>query len=642
MTRIEKIEKKKKNKKFINALTLGFTIITLFLIYNLSLLGPIEPILRIILILILLLIVLRCFISRPIVIHNQKKRKRFIYSYLLLSLLFIILSIYIFMAYTSVNAFHKQTSNYSIHLVTLKDSSLQKVNDIKKKKIGLIQENNSDNFTQFYLEIINQEKLLEQNEVEEYEDYQALLQALYEKQVDVIFLPENYISMFSSIATYKNIKKETKSIYTNTKKILNTASNSSIEKPFTVLIMGIDSTSDVLTSNETGNSDTLQILSFNPNTLSLTMLSIPRDSYVNISCMNKKNKITHAGWYGESCVEQTIENFLDIDIDYYIKVNFKALVHIVNQLGGIEVEVPKDLCTDNSNRTGQVCIKKGKQTLNGEEALVLARNRKQLTNGDIDRGLNQQLVMKAILNAAGEKIKNISTMYQLIDILSNNIDTNFTTEQILSFYNVGKNIIQKSQKKATDSLHIQPLYLSGEGMYIYDQAMKLNLYNYVLYDESIQAVSDAIQENLGIKKITRIKTFAWSIDEDYHTIPIGKMSEGNFSNAGDLSSSNSNSSNNKNNQQEEKKEANLVFLPNFVGKDKSYVEKWCSSNHIYVVYSYQNVDSTYMQNQVLSQNVSAGTDIRTMGSLKITLANIIENKSPSQDSEKEENTVNTN
>ena len=121
------------------------------------------------------------------------------------------------------------------------------------------------------------------------------------------------------------------------------------------------------------------------------MISIPRDSYVPIACWSGKpeNKITHAAAYGTDCMMSTIEEYFDIKIDYYAKINFKGLVKLVDAMGGIDVKVPKDLCTDNSNREGEVCISQGYQHLNGEQALVLSRNRKQLAAGDLDRGRNQ-------------------------------------------------------------------------------------------------------------------------------------------------------------------------------------------------------------------------------------------------------------
>lgn len=649
MSRSEQKDKIRKNRILCNIITILFTITCAFLIYNILLLGPIEPILRYILVAILILAVLRCLISRTLVIRGTKKKiVWFSVLHILFTIIFLVISIYIFIVYTSVNTFNKSSTNYSTSLVVLQDSSLEEIKDVKDTAIGMIDDPASYEGNTLALEIIEDEELLDDNEIKEYDDYHALLKALYSQEVDVVFLPTSYVSMFDSLDDYKNIEKETRIIYTKTKKVKKNSSSSTIDGPFTVLLMGIDSTSETLSASETGNSDTLMVISFNPDTLSATMLSIPRDSYVDITCMSKKNKITHAGWYGEACVEETIENFLDIDIDYYVKVNFKALVNIVNALGGIEVDVPQDLCTDNSNRTGQVCIKEGKQTLNGEEALVLARNRKQLANGDIDRGLNQQLVVKGILNAAGEKITSISTMYSLLDTISGSIDTNFTTEQILSFYNVGKNIIKQSHKSVTDSLTIRQLYLSGEGKYIYDTATGLNLYNYVLYDESIEAVSNAINANLGKQDAEMIKTFAWSIDEDYESIPIGKITSGSTSNAGDTTSTNKQPAPSNKEEKEEStqdEQNTLVTLPNFIGQNRSNVEAWCNANNVYVTFTYQDVDSTYTQDQVLSQDVSAGTDITTMSSLKIVLANVkeeITTTPPSDETEEEQEDTQTN
>ena len=528
MSRKERKENYKKTRVICTILTILFIVSTCFLIYDILLLGPIEPFVRYIIIIILVLMILRCLISRTLVIRN-KKRKVIFFSIktIFFSVLFLIISIYITTAYSLLDNFNKTK---------------------------------------------------------------------------------------------------------------NSSNTNSIDKPFTVLLMGVDTTNETLSPDEKGNSDTLLVLSFNPDTLGTTMLSIPRDSYVDIACMNKKNKITHAGWYGEECVEETIENFLDIDIDYYVKLNFKALIKIVNALGGIEVEVPKDLCTDSSNRTGKVCIKKGRQRLNGEEALVLSRNRKQLANGDIDRGLNQQIVIKGILNAAGEKITDVSTLYKLLETVSNSIDTNFSTEQILSFYNIGKSIIQKSNKSVTDSLTIRQLYLSGEGKYIYDTATKLNLYNYVLYEESIEAVSNAINANLGKKDVELIKTFAWSIDEEYKTTPIGKITSGTTS----AIDGNKNTSQKQEKTNENKTTENnevLTTLPNFIGKSKSEVDTWCNQYGIYVSYSYQEVGSAYTQDQVISQNVSAGTDIKTISSLKIVLANIKDDSFTQDDNLNEESEI---
>lgn len=222
------------------------------------------------------------------------------------------------------------------------------------------------------------------------------------------------------------------------------SSGKSISEPFTILLMGIDSIDEVLSKNAVANGDTLILITFNPKTLSATMLSIPRDSYVPIACWPNKaeNKITHAAGYGTDCMINTIENYFDVNIDYYAKINFKGLVKLVDAVGGIEVDVEKELCTDNSSRGEQVCIKPGLQTLNGEEALVYARNRKSLADGDFGRARHQQEIVKILINKVKD-IRDVSKFLEILNTISNSLDTNFTNKQILSFYNIAKDISKK-------------------------------------------------------------------------------------------------------------------------------------------------------------------------------------------------------
>ena len=220
--------------------------------------------------------------------------------------------------------------------------------------------------------------------------------------------------------------------------------------------MGIDSIVTDIT-NANSNADSLMLLTFNPDTLNTTILSIPRDSYVPISCgyFNKTNKITHSGWFGEACVEETIENFTGIDIDYYCKVVFKGMFDLVDVLGGITVDVPFSFCEQNSERQwgkNAISLKLGVQELNGEEALALARNRhknpsslckstwENWSSDDFVRGQNQQKILAAII-AKAKSIKDVNSIINILNATSKHMDTNISTTQILSLYDVVKNII---------------------------------------------------------------------------------------------------------------------------------------------------------------------------------------------------------
>ena len=360
-----------------------------------------------------------------------------------------------------------------------------------------------------------------------------MLVDLYAGDVDAIFITDNYVDMFASVSGYEDVGTDTKIILSKDKKMKKSdtseqevsSAGKSITEPFTMLLMGIDSTDEVLEKNAIANGDTLILITFNPKTLNATMISIPRDSYVPIACWSDKteNKITHAAGYGTDCMMQTIEDYFGINIDYYAKINFKGLVKLVNAVGGVEVNVDANqtLCTDDSSRGGQVCIDPGLQTLNGEQALVYARNRKQLVNGDFGRGQHQQEIILALMDKM-KTITSVSTFMDIMNTVSNSLDTNLTTKQILSFYNIGKDIVKRSaSKEASNLVNIQQLYLQGQGQMIYDERMRMVLYNYVPNEQSKKDVVRAMKENLGLVEHKVIKKFSFSINEPYEKEVIG-------------------------------------------------------------------------------------------------------------------------
>ena len=444
-------KEKEEKRKISKAWTIILTIITCialvtnaYSIYNILLLGPIEPLIRYIIVGIMILIDLIIIIKLFIIYKRHRNPK---HSILMLFLLLIYILINVLIGYMinrvygSINSMNKGYITYTTDLITLKDSKINDIADVKDLEIGIIDDKESIDGYVISQEIIKENKLSETNDINSYSDYSSMMDDLYNKKIDALFISDNYPSMFQGISQYENIKDDTKIIFSKNKKVKKDnadstllATNKPITEPFTILLMGVDSEMDGLDKNSVGNGDALILITFNPKTLNATMLSIPRDTYVPIACFANQieNKITHAAWHGESCMIKTIQNFTDINIDYYVKINFKGVVGLVDALGGIDVEVPQRLCTDDSNRGKTVCINEGLQHLDGEGALVLSRNRKQLDNGDIGRGLNQQLVIQAMINQI-KNINNVNKLLEILDMVSRNMDTNLTTEQILSF-----------------------------------------------------------------------------------------------------------------------------------------------------------------------------------------------------------------
>ncbi len=528
----EKTKKNKKGRLWLLILSIIVILTNIFAIYNILLLGPIEETIRYIIIGVFvvfdLIIIFKVRSKRK---HKDKKVRLLTTLLIFYLLINCAISGIIMYAYGALSSINRDYVTYSSSLVVSSSSEIEDVKDLSNNTIGILSDETSPEGNIIPNEVIDENNLDDNNEIVEYDDYFTAMADLYDGEVDSIFVPTDYPSMFTSMETYKNITKDTKIILTKEKEMKKSSTSSrensagkSVTEPFTILLMGVDSEQEGLSQNTVANGDSLILVTFNPNTLNATMLSIPRDSYVPIACWSgtPENKITHAAAYGTDCMMSTIENYFDVTIDYYAKINFKGLVSLVDTLGGITVEVPQDLCTDNSNREGEVCISAGLQTLNGEQALVLARNRKQLTGGDLDRGLNQQLVIQGILNKAKE-LNSINQVMDVLNTVTNNLDTNFTEQQILSFYDIAKDIMNNAlQKDDADLINIEQLYLDGTGQMIYDERSRMVLWDYVPNTESRDDIIEAMKINLEEQEPEMIKEFSFSInDEDYEKTVTG-------------------------------------------------------------------------------------------------------------------------
>ena len=529
--------------------------------------------------------------------------------------------------YNSIDNIYKNTVTYSTDLISLKEKNIDDIKKITSFKIGMINDETSIDGYQISKEIIDEYNLEKSNEIIYYESLSNVISALYKKEIDAAFVTSTYISMFANIEDYSDISSATKTIYSKSKTVEKNKENNNLtaEDPFTVLVVGIDSTFNDISKVTSFNADSLMLITFNPKTSNATILSIPRDTYVPIACTKNKvkSKITHSGWYNTSCVVQTIEEWMDIDINYYIKINFAGLVNLVDAVDGIEVDVPYSFCEQNSNRlwgVNTIYVKKGLQTLNGEQALALARNRHpnpgmcsyEWTNydsNDLVRGQNQQKIINAIINKAVKNL-NLNKIYSILDIISSNIDTNVNTNDILSYYNLAKDMALNSND---DVVTFERLYLSTYGKYIYDGLMNMPLSDQIYYEESYNAVVNRMLENLGKKEVTLIKTFTFSANKTYTSTIIGK----------------------DNYTQED-----IETVPNFKSKDKSVALSWAQANNIAVTVEYKKV-SEGTDDFVLSQSIPASYLMdkvdKTKG-LTITVAKVVQSTDSNTNDNTDDNT----
>ena len=507
---------------------------SLFAVYEIFLFQGIETFIRYIVMGIILLYDIRLFFKYMKTKKSKATKKTWLFNGWLFIYIVICCGIafalnYVYGRISNVN---KNEVEYTSYLVVMSTNSVNDIKEVNGLKIALLSDKENPDGYIIPQEMIKEYKLEDNNQIIEYDDYTSMLADMYGQEIDGAFIPSGYESMFSSVTGYEAIATDTKIIgkksktmkKANVSKIETASSGKSVTDPFTILLMGVDTEWEVLDKNEIAHGDTLILVTFNPKTLNATMLSIPRDSYVPISCWSGRpeNKITHAAMYGNDCMISTIEDYFDTHIDYYVKINFKGLVKLVDAVGGVEVDVPQRLCTDDSNRGGEYCVEAGRQVLNGESALVFARDRKDLEDGDFGRARHQRELIIALVDKM-KGITDVTTFMSIFNTVSNSMDTNLSTKQILSFYNVGKDIIKRSlSSDQVELVNIQQLYLDGIGQMIYDERAKMVLWDYIPSKDSRNACVQAMRENLEQVGHSDITEFHFSINSQYEKDIIGQ------------------------------------------------------------------------------------------------------------------------
>lgn len=269
------------------------------------------------------------------------------------------------------------------------------------------------------------------------------------------------------------------------------------KEPFSVLIMGIE---DYATDGQNGRTDSLMFATINPKTKNVSLMSIPRDSRVTIAGKNKKDKINAAHAYGgEKMALDTVENFLEVPVDHYVKIDFKGFKGIVDAVGGITVDVPFNFEERSDiDYYKLIQFKQGQQELNGEEALAYVRMRKQDPNGDYGRAARQRQVLAAVVH----KLNSASTVFKIKDlaeVVGKYVKTDIPVSDGLALYN---------KLSGFDPSTIQTIKLEGEDK-------KLNgIYYFIPNEMSVQNVRNEILKNLGQDKTDTHSTTNTSSNSD--------------------------------------------------------------------------------------------------------------------------------
>lgn len=241
--------------------------------------------------------------------------------------------------------------------------------------------------------------------------------------------------------------------------------------PISILLLGVDQR-----AGDRGRSDSLILMTVNPKDQSMKMVSIPRDTRTEIVGKGTTDKINHAyAFGGVDMAINTVENFLNVPVDYYVQVNMESFKDIVNAVGGVTVTNDLDFKYEGYH------FSKGKLTLDGDEALAYSRMRKQDPRGDFGRQIRQRQIIEGVIEE-GASVQSLANYGTILDTIGTNVRTNLTFDDMKQ--------IQSNYKDARHN--VEQLQVDGNGE-------KINgIYYYAVSDATRQELSNKLKHHLNI------------------------------------------------------------------------------------------------------------------------------------------------
>ncbi|MFC3040800.1 LCP family protein [Virgibacillus xinjiangensis] len=253
------------------------------------------------------------------------------------------------------------------------------------------------------------------------------------------------------------------SIYNNAKNTVDVEMNAPVEsidrevvekkmetsEPLNILLLGVDER-----EGDSGRSDAVMVLSLDPKEEAMQLVSIPRDTLTTMAGRGFEDKINHAYAYGGADMSvATVEDFLDIELDYYVQMNMEGLTEMVDELGTITVD------NEVAWNDGQYQFEKGPTEMDGDKTMAYVQMRKQDPNGDFGRQERQRKVIEGIIDE-GVSVASVTKINRTIDILGDNMTTNLEFDDMKKLMNdymgTRKNIT--SYQMAGDGTRIDGIY----------------------------------------------------------------------------------------------------------------------------------------------------------------------------------------
>lgn len=321
--------------------------------------------------------------------------------------------------------------------------------------------------------------------VDEYDDLFSMMDDLQSGGLDSVIINSAYVGIIADVEGYSWVSTELREITSVAHEVAKEDENTvpdDVPETFIMYLSGIDTYGGI---SARSRSDVNILAVVNTNTKKILLLSTPRDYYVDYSVTGgAKDKLTHAGIYGIDASMDALERLYDIDIDYYLRVNFTGFMDIIDALGGIDVYSEYDFTVQNIRD-----YQKGYNHLSGIEALAFARERYSFAEGDYQRADNQMEVIRAVIDKCASS--SLLTSYgSVMNAVSGSFETSMPEDQIAS--------LVKMQLSDMATWDITSYTVSGESTYAETYSMPgQELYVIVPDENDIMKAKNMISEVYG-------------------------------------------------------------------------------------------------------------------------------------------------
>lgn len=381
---------------------------------------------------------------------------------------------------------HIASSDMQTEVVTVyvkQDDAAQTIEDARDYKFGRVSTIDKENTDKTIEEIgIKTGKDLD---VQEYDNMQEMLDALKDDTLGAIVINSSYIGIAADAEGYEWVSAGLRELTSVSHEVA--AGNEQtvpedVPETFIMYLSGIDTYGGV---SARSRSDVNILAVVNTKTKDILLLSTPRDSYVDFGATGgAKDKLTHAGIYGVEQSMDALERLYDIDIDYYLRINFTGFVDIIDALGGIEVYSDYDFTVEPIKE-----YHKGYNQLTGLEALAFARERYSFADGDYQRAKNQMEVIHAVIKKAASS--SLLTNYSsVMNAVAGSFETNMPRDQISA--------LVKMQLSDMSSWNITSYTTTGQSQYAETYSMPgQQLYVIIPDERNVEEAKRMINEVYG-------------------------------------------------------------------------------------------------------------------------------------------------